>query len=175
MPPIRSWRLLEQADELAGRTAGRGRPRDVDLRRAVSAAYYGLFHLVTNYASIQLAEGQANEDRMRLRRSFSHAGVRRVGGWVGGIQRPPGQPEAIVSLVDVARTSANLVLVGPALVDLQEARHAADYDHLWVVSRSDVLGLVDQARAAQDAIESEPWSPAFEAFSILLLMKAGSS
>jgi len=36
--------LLEQAAHLASRE--RGRPRQVSLRRAISTAYYSLFHLV---------------------------------------------------------------------------------------------------------------------------------
>lgn len=54
MPPPKSWQLkvtilnpdhlLEQADRLT--VSPVGAPRQTDLRRAVSAAYYGLFHVV---------------------------------------------------------------------------------------------------------------------------------
>jgi hypothetical protein len=41
--PIKPEWLLRQADDLAGRVAGVGQPRNADLRRATSAAYYALY------------------------------------------------------------------------------------------------------------------------------------
>jgi hypothetical protein len=42
--PIHPGELLDLADRLAGRGSGPGRPRMIELRRAVSSAYYALFH-----------------------------------------------------------------------------------------------------------------------------------
>ena len=45
-------RLIEQARQLATRTA-QGRPRQDHLRRAVSAAYHGLFHFLFKTTGIR--------------------------------------------------------------------------------------------------------------------------
>jgi hypothetical protein len=42
--PLYPRELLDLAYRLAGQDGGRGRPRTVDLRRAVSTAYYASFH-----------------------------------------------------------------------------------------------------------------------------------
>src|SRR5712692_884949 len=42
--PIKPEWLLRLARELAGERAGQGQPRNTNLRRATSSAYYALFH-----------------------------------------------------------------------------------------------------------------------------------
>ena len=44
--------LLEQAEHLAGREATR--PKQASLRRAISAAYYSVFHLLIREACARL-------------------------------------------------------------------------------------------------------------------------
>ncbi len=46
--PIDPDKLLEQAAQLAGEDAGRGRPSYTNHRRAVSSAYYAAFHQVSD-------------------------------------------------------------------------------------------------------------------------------
>ena len=56
----------------------RGRPKQVDIRRAISACYYAAFHALTYEASRTLI-GRAPKDRKRrslLRRAATHTGVR---------------------------------------------------------------------------------------------------
>ena len=50
MPVLNPDHLLEQADRLMAST-GRGAPRQADLRRAISNAYYGVFHAVVTEAA----------------------------------------------------------------------------------------------------------------------------
>ena len=60
--------LLEQARQLI--TQERLRPRQVSLRRGVSAAYYSLFHLLVHEAARALtADGRL---RLLLPRAFQH-------------------------------------------------------------------------------------------------------
>jgi len=89
MPAIAPTRLLEQADHLGGRNAGVGRPRDVDLRRAASAAYYAVFHGLGAALVGWLAPSQSRTDQLDLRRAITHGGIKDVCSWVANT----GQPE----------------------------------------------------------------------------------
>jgi hypothetical protein len=81
--------------------------------------------------------------RAGLRRSFQHTAMKdvckeitkpnqgRLGPFVIGIQMP-----------------SSLLAVADAFIDLQEARHDADYDVARTWTRNDVIGLVDLADEA---------------------------
>src|SRR5689334_12165424 len=65
--------LIDQAQALASQE--RGRPRQASLRRAVSAAYYAVFHWLVDASSAYLAGAGREERRLRhaLARTFSHS------------------------------------------------------------------------------------------------------
>jgi hypothetical protein len=64
--------LLEQAGHLAKREPKK--PRQASLRRAISAAYYALFHLLVDQAGRLMVSGSQRIDlRYRLQRAFRHA------------------------------------------------------------------------------------------------------
>ena len=62
---IDSQELLDLADVLAGRRAGRGRPKTTHLRRAISTAYYALFHEIVQQGSEMLVPGTSPQDKSR--------------------------------------------------------------------------------------------------------------
>lgn len=62
--------LLTHALRLAGQ--GRRRPPEADLRRGVSAAYYAVFHDLTDRAARHLIGSSPDGSRNQLRRSWSH-------------------------------------------------------------------------------------------------------
>jgi hypothetical protein len=64
--------LLDQAAHLAA--LERGRPKQASLRRAISSAYYSLFHLILEDASRHLVGG--SRLRATVARSFEHQAVR---------------------------------------------------------------------------------------------------
>ena len=71
-------RVIEHARDLARHQSGAGRPRSVWLRRAVSAAYYAVFHaFAVRIAGQVLPQGSA-VDQQRLTRSLEHAALREV-------------------------------------------------------------------------------------------------
>lgn len=132
--------LLEQAQHLA--TLDPHRPRRVNLRRAVSAAYYGLFHLLSGEA----AALYANEFGLvaRICRTHNHGEMKRVSSLLAsdklpkGVQPPSGGYTAPPDLKTVAN----------AFVRLQQARHEADYDLTRIFRRHETLALVQLARQA---------------------------
>lgn len=56
--------LLDHARRLAGE--GKGRPPDADLRRGVSAAYYAVFHDLTDRAARHIIGSAESEVRNRI-------------------------------------------------------------------------------------------------------------
>jgi hypothetical protein len=62
--------LLDHARALAG--SGPGLPPDVDLRRGVSAAYYSVFHDLTDRAARHLIGSAPEGARNKIRRTWSH-------------------------------------------------------------------------------------------------------
>ena len=135
--------LLRQARQLAVKEPRR--PLQASLRRAVSASYYSLFHLLVDDATRLMLSGR---DRTALRhclaRAFGHAVMKQVAQHFSknevraklapGLNGRPLQPE--------------LVRVASAFVDLQEARHKADYDTARRFTRREVRDLVSQAEQA---------------------------
>jgi uncharacterized protein (UPF0332 family) len=133
--------LLEQARHLAKREARR--PRQASLRRAVSAAYYALFHLLAADGAAIMTRGSPLALRTQVQRAFAHSDMKRIcQHFAGG-----GLPEPMRSLV-VPPLEPRLISVAKAFVHLQEQRHTADYDVNRQFDRVTVLDLVDSVQAA---------------------------
>jgi hypothetical protein len=137
--------LFEQASNLIASSAT-GRPRQVDLRRAISAAYYGVFHAVLTAAADQAVGSvrRASEHYGLVYRSVSHRGLREL---CQEVQKPV--PSARYRRYQpVGGFSRNVRTFAAGLVQLQDARHSADYDPLVTLKRSDALFAVRLARRA---------------------------
>lgn len=124
--------LLEQAEHLAAREPQK--PKQASLRRAVSTAYYALFHLLIADGPRLLFPRQPPGLRPRIARAFAHNAMRNV--CKGFIEanvaaargRPSdGIPNATRVLLVFPLVPA-LVAVLEAVVEIQEAPHEADYD-----------------------------------------------
>ncbi len=157
--------LKKQARQLATREPKR--PRQASLRRAISTAYYALFHLLVAESSRLLLTGQ-NRQHLRdtLARAFAHADMKKVAQQfatsnVQGKIAPAlaGNPIP-AQLQDVAQT----------FIDLQQARHEADYDVSRRFTRSETLDLIDQADQAFIDWSQTRRDPAAEAFMLSLLI-----
>jgi uncharacterized protein (UPF0332 family) len=134
--------LLEQADHLARRESRK--PKQASLRRAVSASYYALFHLFLDEAVLGLVKGP-NPDSLRnlLRRAFDHGEMRRVcDAFSGGTL-----PESLAAVLG-GPVSADLRNVADAFLELQQARHEADYNLSRSFTRGEVQDLIAKTRAA---------------------------
>lgn len=149
--PIRPDWLLRQANELAGRTANPGQPRNADLRRAVSSAYYALFHAITLSSVQQTCLSASDGQIYALVRLIRHEQIKRAcQPLLGG-----SAPRHLASLVEEARTSERARRVAEAFPALQEARHQADYDHEADFTRPIALNYVDVADAATLAVQCD--------------------
>ncbi|MEX0711678.1 MAG: hypothetical protein WD278_04975 [Pirellulales bacterium] len=131
--------LLEQAKHLAKRESRR--PRQASLRRSVSSAYYALFHLLVDEAAKMLVGGKPLQ--CLVSRAFLHDEMKQAStSFAAG-----GLPPHVLGLFTGA-VPRDLQLVASVFVDLQEARHEADYKVDRIFTRSEVQALVslgDQA------------------------------
>jgi uncharacterized protein (UPF0332 family) len=131
--------LLEQARHLARREPRR--PRQASLRRAVSAAYYAVFHALA----------------AEFGRSF-RVPVRQAAGRLIGRSSAKEVAKTIASSRSVLHALGgttcpnNLRQIADDFVRLQKARHDADYDLSFRFTRPDTLGHIQRAERAVDAI-----------------------
>lgn len=135
--------LLEQAKHLANRE--RKRPRQASLRRAVSTAYYALFHLLIHEATLNW---KRVDQRALLARFFEHgrmksASERQRGECSRYINSNP--PPSAGKELDSVR---HLQRVADAFFEAQQQRHTADYDNSTTWTRTEVMTLIEIVDAA---------------------------
>lgn len=166
--PIDPQKLVEAAREFVGHQSGAGRPKPIWLRRAVSSAYYGLFHYICRETADHLLPNGTLEQRLRLARSFGHPDLNQACAWIAG--RPGGANSNVQPIVDSLRSSP-IAGVAASFCDLQEARHRADYDHLAPFSKATAIAHVDDAEKAISTLKNAQPSDR-EAFFSLLTIRA---
>ena len=137
--------LLDQAEHLA--QLDPRRPKQANLRRAVSSAYYALFHLLAWEASaLYCAEpGLAS----RINRTHNHLDMKKA----SAMSANDKLPRALHPPGGGYTTPAKLKTVANTFVSLQQARHEADYDLSHTFRRQEALDFVDSAREAFEAWE----------------------
>jgi len=132
-----AWDLLVQARHLA--ELDPSKPRQANLRRAVSSAYYALFHLLIAEFVHKGLPGHQKALMDRVSRSFNHSDMLKVcRQW-----QQPVLPQVIQNLL-VVPADARLTSIARTFVDLQEARHEADYDVSVRLSKSETLARVEE-------------------------------
>lgn len=127
--------LLEQARHLVDREPRR--PKQASLRRAVSAAYYALFHLLVNEGTARIANTNLPALRRQVARTFAHADMKTICKQFSDGKLPP----YLVELLQLP-IQDDLRFAAKAFVDLQEARHRADYDMSHDLARASAGALV---------------------------------
>ncbi len=110
------------------------KPRDSNLRRAVSTIYYALFHTITK-SGADLLVGTQGADRSlpawrQVYRAFDH----------GVIKSSCGNARVMSKFPSEIQDFANFFL------ETQQKRHDADYDPTEKFYKSDVLSLIDDAK-----------------------------
>ena len=111
---------------------GRGRPRQTELRRAVSCAYYALFHA--------LARCCANALVGNRRATRSQPAWRQV---YRALEHGPARQRC--SSQDMNKFPLRIQEFAEKFVEMQRERHAADYDPEANFSRSDVIQWIEEA------------------------------
>ena len=137
----------EDLQSFAARMILQAHPPEVDLRRAISSLYYGLFHRLTEASAGRFAAG-GNALMSQVTRAHSHGVARKV--CERYTKSSPPFAERLQPLNDPL-PDEQLRSVAAAFVRLQEARHGADYDLSKPVTFDDALDLLTLAQAARDS------------------------
>jgi hypothetical protein len=145
MPVLSSEHLLDQAERLIAPPGG-GAPRQADLRRAISNAYYAIFHAIATQAADELVGGRhrATPQYALVYRSIDHTSLRR---FCDDLTKQ-NLPAKYIKYVPRGGFGPDLSALATAVVDLQEKRHLADYDPLFRVKMSDAALAVATSRTA---------------------------
>jgi uncharacterized protein (UPF0332 family) len=137
-------------------TAGQRRPRQANLRRAISTAYYALFHALAKDAADLLVgtkPGQARKAWAQTYRALEHGFAKNACNEAKNLGFHSG-----------------LTACAATFVPLQETRHKADYDPDIRFTRAEALEWVDRAEAAIKELRGSPRDDR-RAFAIQLLLK----
>lgn len=137
--------LLAQATHLA--QVDKGKPKQANLRRSISVAYYALFHLLIG-AGASCAGSKLNAaGRATVMRSFEHANMKTVCSSYAKATAAGGIPARLSSLLTFPIEPA-LKNVAEIFVELQEQRHLADYDTSAKFDRLEVTALIQETTTA---------------------------
>jgi uncharacterized protein (UPF0332 family) len=125
--------LLQQALQLIHNEPRK--PKQASLRRAVSTAYYALFHMLI---SESVANWRAASLRTELARAFDHGTMKAASDRLLQFRFAGEQASVVAALKFVANTFAAL----------QQNRHKADYDNAKFWMKTEALDLVRSAERA---------------------------
>lgn len=145
MAILNSDHLLDLAEALL-KPPSPGAPRQAGLRRAVSSAYYGVFHFTLTRACdefIGVSKRSTPEYRLCYR-SIEHGRIREV----CADAAKPKMPLKYKAYLPAAMLGAEIQAFSEAFIDLQEKRHAADYDPSARFRLLDARVTVETARTA---------------------------
>ena len=123
--------LLEQAYDLARKEPTS--PKQASLRRAISTAYYALFHLLVDEA---VSNWAVERQRSILARTFDHGKMK---GICDAVLKNSGSG---------GKATPELNTVAQNFIQLQHHRHTADYDNSPQWSRTEVLNIIGLATDA---------------------------
>lgn len=147
--------LLQHARRLAGE-GGLGPPPEVDLRRGVSAAYYAVFHEITEQAARHLLSSSPLSIQNAIRRTWTHGEIDRIAEAIvdrsAVLAHNPAAPvpnalRRFGPLLDLC--AGDLVESLRLFRELQEQRHRADYDHEAAFDKASLVTACESADHAR--------------------------
>ncbi len=158
---IKAFELLDEAERLAGAPSMQS---EATRRRAISTAYYGLFHSLTE-AGATLIAGAAGPLHTQASRSYNHALLRTVSERIWRERLDPPWDR-----VFPAPLSEEIKLVAFTIIELQAARSVADYDLGETIEIEFTLERVRSARRAAIAFAAIAGTDEARAFLLAILL-----
>lgn len=136
--------LLRTADDLVAGAGGSKRPRQSNLRRAVSTAYYAMFHCLAHCCATTLVGGP-NADRSepawrQAYRALEHGQVKRSCANKDLLSKFPQEIQDFAS----------------EFVSMQAKRHLADYDPFSTFAKLEVQTQIATARSMIEGFQTVP-------------------
>lgn len=150
----------------AVKLAAPGEPSDteqIDFRRAVSAAYYAVFHLLTMTAAESWAVGR---ERHRFARLFEHGRLK-----TASVALPGKLKERLGNTASPGdqKTADALGAIAKDFVALQQDRNSADYDNSRVWSYTEVENVILRAYDLYDQWSTVSKTPLAESYLLDML------
>lgn len=163
--PISPEQLFEQADRLAGVSAT-GRPRQVDARRAISAAYYGLFHHIAGAIADEFV-GRTHRSSGRYALAYRRLEHRTLRDICWDVARPA-LPQRYAPYLPGNAFDESMRAFARTVMDLQRKRHEADYDPSLTFQKRDAKLALEAARIAVQTFEGAADDPRRTFLTLLL-------
>jgi uncharacterized protein (UPF0332 family) len=140
--------LIDQAEQLLITKNSRGQVRQSERRRAISAAYYAVFHTVlTALADKIVGRGErAASNYALVYRSVDHGRLEALCKSVS--KGKPDSKSKLVPFVSDGGFGTNLRQFALLAIDLKEKRNEADYDPAKWVNLEDARTAIRSARSA---------------------------
>jgi uncharacterized protein (UPF0332 family) len=140
---------------------------EANIRRAVSSAYYALFHLLIRDAVVNWRHA---DQHARLARTFDHKRMNDAS--IAVLKEIGNLPNQAAAGTDTEQASRfRLSTFAQAFVDLQQARHRADYDIGEPFGSVDAAVDVAQARLAFVTWAEERHEPLAQRYLYTLLFR----
>ena len=146
--------LLALAKRLVS-NSGKQRPSQTYLKRAVSTAYYAVFHAIAK-SNADLFLGVAKSSRSEKAWQQAYRGLQH------------GSAKSACTEALGLNFPAGIKRCATAFVSLQEKRHSADYDPLFRLKKEDALDAIGEAKSAIRGLKNAPVKDR-RAFAVLLL------
>ena len=151
--------LLAIAQQLA-RGRNPGRPREAELRRAISTAYYALFHTLANCcANMLVGSTRASRSQSAWRQAYR------------ALKHGQAKKRCMHQAI-MRKFPPEIQEFGMRFAVMQEERERADYDPLVQFFRTDVLQRIQETEDAISKFESERIDDkSRRAFAVLVLLE----
>ena len=141
--------LIQQAKDLCALDPRR--PKQANLRRAVSAAYYALFHAIIS-AAVECMMPARSDLRNSLARQFQHKVMKATAERAAHAERAKTKQRQTDQVTPAGND--DILRVATAFVDLQEARHRADYAPDEYLTKLQATKWIDDSALAMQALSS---------------------
>jgi hypothetical protein len=137
--------LLAQAEDLL--TKEKKKPKQANVRRAISTAYYALFHFISDKVTKELVGTRHDQVNIRtwMGRALTHGTMKDA---CVCFANPNDKKFSALSVQLVLTSDADLKAFAAAFVDLQELREQADYDLSIPITRKDAKLALTRVRSA---------------------------
>lgn len=148
-----------------------GRPSQAKLRRSISNSYYAVFHLILE-EGVSLLVGQKGVDAQLIfyfQRSFEHTGIKDACELIIKQKLPSRHAPIIGPFPAQCKSIASL------FIELQKARHRADYDLSSPLSKSQAgayLAIAEQVFSAWSTAKQTEETALKQFHGLMLLNKS---
>jgi hypothetical protein len=173
--PIDPVQLLAAAEALAPAKPRAGASEFTERRRAVSTAYYAVFHAISGRVTATVFPNAEEIFRQRICRWIAHIDIRTVARWVIGLQATGGQGvpshirELLAGIEGPLHIDADTVAIAEGFLKLHEQREQADYNHEEVFDHAGTQRYIARARQVVEVVQASSSDQAQQFFGLIAM------